>query len=82
MRVITRRLDRLAIRRAAMPSGSSAAELIMERKRRRLEATGQPFVPSPPVDYTGCRTIADHILRARQAAMKQRISKHRKRSLE
>jgi hypothetical protein len=47
----------------------------METRRRRLEASGQCFVPSPPVDYTGCRTIADHILRARQASMKRQLAK-------
>jgi hypothetical protein len=75
MKAITRRLDRLAMSRVAISSGPSAAELIMETRRRRLEASGQCFVPSPPVDYTGCRTIADHILRARQASMKRQLAK-------
>jgi hypothetical protein len=60
-------LNRLENIRAAIPLGPTAAELIMASRGRRLEASGQPFVPSPPVDYTGCRTIADCILRSRQA---------------
>jgi hypothetical protein len=67
MTAITRMLNRLENIRAAIPLGPTAAELIMASRGRRLEASGQPFVPSPPVDYTGCRTIADCILRSRQA---------------
>jgi hypothetical protein len=73
MRLITRRLERLANRRAAIALGPTAAESIMESRRRRLEASGQPFVP-PPVDYTGCRTVADRILQARQACMKRQLA--------
>jgi hypothetical protein len=75
MRAIIRRLDRLENRRAAIPQGPTAAELIMTSRRRRLEASGQPSVPSPLVDYTGCRTIANHILRSRQACMKRDLAK-------
>ena len=73
MRAITRRLECLETARATIPPGPTAAELIMESRRRRLEAIGQPFVPLPPIDYTGCRTIADRILRARQARMKRQL---------
>jgi hypothetical protein len=71
MRAITRRLDRLENTRAAIPSGPTAAEWIMASRRSRLEASGQPVQPSLRVDYIGCRTTADRILRARQAHMKQ-----------
>ncbi len=74
MRAITRRLDRLENRRAAMPQGPTAAQSILESRRRRLEASGQPFIPFPPVDTTGCRTIADLILCARQARMKRLLA--------
>ena len=67
MRAITRRLNRLEHTRASIRPGPTAAELIMVSRRRRLKASGQPFVPPPPVDYTGCWTIADHILRSRHA---------------
>ncbi len=49
--------------------GPSIAEIIRERRRCRLEASGQPDEDLPSVDYTGCRTIADHILRARRVRM-------------
>jgi len=75
MRAITRRLDRLENTRAAIRPGPTAAELIIASRRRRLEARGQPFIPSPPIDYTGCRRIADRILRARQACMKRQLAK-------
>jgi len=34
-----------------------------------------PDEPRLPVDYTGCHTIADHILRAREASMKRQLAK-------
>jgi hypothetical protein len=74
MRTISRRLDLLANTRAAIASGPTAAESIMESRRRRLEASGQPGVPVTPVDYTGCRTMADHTLRSREACMKRQIA--------
>jgi len=60
---------------AIVAKGPSIAEVILERRRRRLEASGQTVESSPPIDYTGCRTIADHILRARQASMKRQLAK-------
>lgn len=38
------------------------------RDRAGLNGCG-PVARLPPVDYTGCRTIADRILRSRQACM-------------
>lgn len=74
MRAITRSLDRLEHTRAAIRPGPTAAELIIASRRRRLEASGQPFIPSPPIDYTGCRTIADRILRSRHACMARQLA--------
>jgi len=76
MRTIARRLIRLEATRAAIAQGPTVAQSIMECRRRRLEASGQPFV-LPPVDYTGCRTIADRIRRTREAHMKRHQTKER-----
>ena len=65
MRAITRRLNRLENVRAVIPLGPTAAESILAARRRR----GVPDEPRLPVDYTGCRTIADAILRTREARM-------------
>ena len=70
MRAIIRRLCRLEGAKPHVEAGQTVAEFIRERRRRRrLEESGQPFESSPPVDYTGCRTIAEHIRRARQVRM-------------
>ena len=46
-------------------------ESITESRRRRCEAEGRPYVEEKPpgVDYTGCRTLADAIMRARAARL-------------
>jgi predicted nucleic acid-binding OB-fold protein len=77
MKTIIRRLHRLESVAAIVAKGPSIAEVILERRRRRLEASGQTVESSPPIDYTGCRTIADHILRAREACMKRDLAKGR-----
>jgi hypothetical protein len=78
MKTLTRRLDRLEGVAASVAQGPTQAKLIRERRRRRLEASGQPFRASPPVDYTGCRTIADRIVRARHACLKHQLAKEPK----
>ena len=75
MKTIIRRLHRLETAAATVAKGPGVAEMIQEQRRRRLEASGQHSEPSPPIDHTGCRTIADHILRARQACMKRDLAK-------
>ena len=68
MKTIIRRLHRLESLAATVAKGPSIAEAILAARRRR----GVPDEPRMPVDYTGCRTIADRILRSRQAQMEQR----------
>jgi len=77
MKTIIRRLHRLETAAATVAKGPGVAEMIQEQRRRRLEASGQTVESSPPIDYTGCRTIADHILRAREACMKRDLAKGR-----
>jgi hypothetical protein len=68
MRAIERRVRRLEFRPKPMLNehGQSLAEVIRERRRKRCEAEGTPYVEPPPVDLTGCRSIADVIWRARR----------------
>jgi len=68
MKTIIRRLDRLESVAATVAKGPSISEAILSARRRR----GVPDESRLPVDYTGCRTIADRILRTRQAQMKLR----------
>lgn len=69
MKAIIRRLRRLEDVTPSVEAGQTTADLIKARRRRRLEASGQPDKDLPLVDYTRCRTIADRILRSRQARM-------------
>jgi len=76
MKTLLRRLHHLENARASLEHGPSMADFIWARRQRRLEASGQPEEDLPPVDYTGCRTIADHILRTRHVRMEhQRIGR-------
>ena len=68
MKTIIRRLHRLESVAAIFAKGPSIAEAILAARRRR----GVPDGPRLLVDYTGCHTIADRILRSRQAQMEQR----------
>jgi hypothetical protein len=63
--MIAKRLTRLETVNASVDYGPTAAELILASRRRR----GVPDKPHLPIEYTGCRTIADAILRARRARM-------------
>jgi hypothetical protein len=69
VKAIIRRLRRLEGANPSAEPSRALAELISARRRRRLEASGQPDEDLPTVDYTGCRTIADHILRTRRVRM-------------
>jgi hypothetical protein len=71
MKTIIRRLHRLESVAATLAKGPSIAEAILAARRRR----GVPDEPRLPVDYTGCHTIADSILRARQASMRCQVAK-------
>jgi hypothetical protein len=58
------------------------AELIRERRRRRLEAAGLPFQEPPPMpaDYCGrCLSIAE-ILRAQREERLMNAAAHQKRN--
>lgn len=65
MKTIAKRLERLETVAASVDHGPTAAEMVLASRRRR----GVPDKPRLPVDYTGCRTIADVMLRARRARM-------------
>jgi hypothetical protein len=73
MKAITRRLSQLELRFAAHrdKEGRSIAEVIRERRRRRLEAEGRPFEERPTVKYADAgdqpRTVAE-VIRAARAA--------------
>ena len=71
MKTIIRRLHRLESAVSIVAKGSGIAEEIIERRRRRLEVSGRAVESSPAIDFTGCRTIGDRILRSRQACMKR-----------
>ena len=74
MKAILRRLDRIEQSLAPKPTAedrrmAELADLIRERRRRRLEAAGLPFeeLPQLPPDYDGRRLSIAEILRARRA---------------
>jgi len=69
VRAIIRRLHRLEEARPFVEAGQALADLIRARRRRRLEASGQPDEDLPAVVYTGCRTTGEYIRRARQVRM-------------
>jgi hypothetical protein len=68
MKAIIHRLRRLE--NAAAPDkweqiNRAIAERIREARRRRLGADYVEPIPFPPGSFDGCRTMADHIIRAR-----------------
>jgi hypothetical protein len=69
MRPITKRLARLEIVAESVDHGLTIAESILAARRRR----GVPYEPRLSLDNTGCRTIADAILRARTARMEYQL---------
>jgi hypothetical protein len=50
----------------------TAVEAILAARRRRLGASYEPLSFSPE-SYAGCRTVADHILRARKLRMERQV---------
>ena len=46
-------------------------EAILAARRRRMEASGEPYEQLPSVDLTGCNSIGDQITRARRAKMER-----------
>jgi len=64
MKTLFNRIRRLE-NASAPAEREQAAEAILEARRRRLGADYEP-VAFPPESYSGCRSIADRILRARQ----------------
>ncbi len=68
MKAILKRLRRLETVAAPDEKERAAVEAILEARRQRLGANYEPFY-YPPNRFEGCRTIADHILRARKLRM-------------
>jgi hypothetical protein len=75
MKMILRRLNRLE--ESSIPQidrgSQSAADLLRERRRRRLEAAGLPYEERPkPVLHAGVRTlsIAETLRQIRQTRLK------------
>jgi hypothetical protein len=70
MRAIINRLRRLE--NATAPAGRerAAVEAVLAARPRRLGASYEPL-SFPPDSYAGCRTVADHILRARKLRMER-----------
>ena len=85
MKTILRRLDRIEQSLAPKPTAqdrrmAELADLIRERRRRRLEAAGLPFQEPPPLppDCDGRRWNIAETLRARRE--ERLIEAHQKRS--
>ena len=62
MKTIIRRirtLERILVP-PVIEEGQSAAEILRARRRRRLEAAGQPYPPEPRRSWTGppCRAVS------------------------
>ena len=80
MKAILRRLDRIEQSLAPKPTAqdrrmAELADLIRERRRRRLEAAGLPFQEPPllPTDYYGRRlSIAETIRSHREERLAAR----------
>ena len=67
MKPIARRLSKLEAAAAPLKKKRTIAEVLIERRRRRLEAEGKPPEKRLEIDYTGCHTIAEIIRRTRSA---------------
>jgi hypothetical protein len=79
MKALKRRICRLEQRLAPQPAskGPSPVDILRERRRRRLEAAGQPF-EEPPAQVTSAadrpRSVVEIL---RQAHNRDRISSNR-----
>ena len=73
MKAIFDRLRRLENAAAPAEREHTAAEAILENRRRRLGANHEPLA-CPPDWFAGCRSTADRILRTRQLHMEQRAN--------
>ena len=87
MKAILRRLDRIEQSLAPKPTAqdrrmAELAELIRERRRRRLEAAGLPFQEPPPLpaDYCGRRLSIAETLRARREERLMQAAAHEQRN--
>ena len=65
MKPLDRRHGKLEAAAAPLKHCRTIAEILMERRRRRLEAEGKPPEKRLEVDYTGCHTIAEIMWRTR-----------------
>ena len=73
MRAIINRLRRLENATAPGEREQAMVEAILAARRRRLGASYEPLT-FPPESYAGCRTVADHILRARKLRMERQAA--------
>ena len=87
MKALLRRLDRIEQSLAPKPTAqdrrmAELAELIRERRRRRLEAAGLPFQEPPPLppDYCGRRLSIAETLRARREERLMNSAAHQERN--
>jgi hypothetical protein len=79
MRAIVRRVGRLEDR--LVPKGNAAsqrvADLLRERRRRRLEASGQPFEDSSVTNVStaprGCLSVAETLRLRRRQRLDRRV---------
>ena len=87
MKTILRRLDRIEQSLAPKPTAqdrrmAELAELLRERRRRRLEAAGLPFQEPPPLppDCYGRRWSIAETLRARREERLMQAAAHEQRN--
>jgi hypothetical protein len=69
MKAIERRVSKLEAAAAPAKYSDSLGAILRARRERRLEAEGKPPEKRLEIDFTGCRTIADHLRRARAARL-------------
>ena len=80
MKALKRRIRRLEQRLAPQPAskGPSAVDILRERRRRRLEAAGQPFEEPAPAQLTsGAGRPRSVVEILRQARNRDRIRSNR-----
>jgi hypothetical protein len=80
MKALKRRIRRLEQRLAPQPAskGPSAVDILRERRRRRLEAAGQPIEEPAPAQVTsGSSRLRSVVEILRQARNRDRIRSNR-----